>query len=130
MTPSENTRTWEDEKRMAGWKLVRVWLPPEAIKRLDALAALKGGRGKAIEELCYSSVQEKKGKDMKTIYDVAGQPVQFDEVAAAARVVEFLDDRFPARQGVHNRADIRRGIKAMERQARGVEVGALEREFC
>lgn len=51
MTPSENTRTWEDEKRMAGWKFVRVWLPPEAIKKLDALASLHGGRGKAIEEL-------------------------------------------------------------------------------
>lgn len=58
MTPSENTRTWEDEKRMAGWKLVRVWLPPEAIKKLDAIVEKindsedrRCGRGKAIEEL-------------------------------------------------------------------------------
>ncbi len=51
MNPTERTRAWEDEKCKEGWKFVRVWLPPEAIKRLDALAALKGGRGKAIEEL-------------------------------------------------------------------------------
>ena len=51
MTPSENTRNWEHEKRKFGWKLVQVWLPPESIKRLDALATIKGGRGKAIEEL-------------------------------------------------------------------------------
>lgn len=51
MTPSENTRAWEEEKREAGWKRVQVWLPPEAIKWLDALAKVKGGRGKAIEEL-------------------------------------------------------------------------------
>ena len=51
MTTSENTREWEQEKRRAGWKFVRVWLPPEAVKRLDALATVKGGRGKAIEEL-------------------------------------------------------------------------------
>ena len=51
MNPSERTRDWEEEKRKFGWKLVQVWLPPESIKRLDALAALKGGRGKAIEEL-------------------------------------------------------------------------------
>jgi hypothetical protein len=51
MNPSERTRTWEDEKRKEGWKFVRVWLPPEAAKKLDALATLKGGRGKAIEEL-------------------------------------------------------------------------------
>lgn len=51
MTPSENTRAWEQEKRDAGWELVRAWLPPEAIKKLDALASLHGGRGKAIEEL-------------------------------------------------------------------------------
>lgn len=50
MNPTERTRTWEEEKRRAGWKLVQIWLPPDAIKRLDALAALKGGRGKAIEE--------------------------------------------------------------------------------
>lgn len=51
MEPTERTRAWEDEKRKEGWQFVRVWLPPDAIKRLDALAALKGGRGKAIEEL-------------------------------------------------------------------------------
>lgn len=51
MTPSENTRAWEEEKREAGWNRVQVWLPPEAIKWLDALATIKGGRGKAIEEL-------------------------------------------------------------------------------
>lgn len=51
MNPTERTREWEDEKRKEGWKFVRVWLPPEAVKRLDALATVKGGRGKAIEEL-------------------------------------------------------------------------------
>ncbi len=51
MTPSENTRAWEQDKRKAGWKFVQVWLPPEAAKRLDALAKVEGGRGKAIEEL-------------------------------------------------------------------------------
>lgn len=51
MTPSENTRAWEQEKRRAGWKFVQVWLPPEAVKRLDALAKVEGGRGKAIEGL-------------------------------------------------------------------------------
>ena len=51
MNPTERTRTWEQEKREAGWKYVQVWLPPEAIKRLDALATVRGGRGKAIEEL-------------------------------------------------------------------------------
>ncbi len=50
-SPSENTRAWEEEKRKAGWKRVQVWLPPEAAKRLDALATVRGGRGKAIEEL-------------------------------------------------------------------------------
>ncbi len=51
MPPSERTRDWEEEKRKAGWKLIQVWLPPEAFKRLDALATVRGGRGKAIEEL-------------------------------------------------------------------------------
>lgn len=55
MTPSENTRNWEQEKRKAGWKFVQVWLSPDAIKRLDALATVKGGRGKAIEELLRNS---------------------------------------------------------------------------
>lgn len=49
--PTERTRNWEQEKRDAGWELVRVWLPPDALKKLDALATVRGGRGKAIEEL-------------------------------------------------------------------------------
>jgi len=51
MNPTERTRDWEQDKRKAGWKFVQVWLPPEAVKRLDALATVKGGRGKAIESL-------------------------------------------------------------------------------
>ncbi len=51
MEPEKRTRQWEQEKRESGWELVRAWLPPEAIKKLDALASLHGGRGKAIEEL-------------------------------------------------------------------------------
>lgn len=58
MTPSENTRNWEKEKRRAGWKFVQVWLPPEAAKKLDAIVEkLKDsedgryGLGKAIEGL-------------------------------------------------------------------------------
>lgn len=49
--PTERTRNWEQEKREAGWELVRAWLPPESLKKLDALAEEVGGRGKAIEEL-------------------------------------------------------------------------------
>ena len=45
------TRRQEAKRKAEGWRKVTVWLPPEAVKRLDALAKVKGGRGKAIEEL-------------------------------------------------------------------------------
>ncbi|MBK8184664.1 MAG: hypothetical protein IPK63_18045 [Candidatus Competibacteraceae bacterium] len=58
MEPAKRTRQWEQEKRESGWELVRAWLPPEAIKKLDAIVEKindsedrRCGRGKAIEEL-------------------------------------------------------------------------------
>jgi hypothetical protein len=45
------------------------------------------------------------------------------------QVVQFLNRRFPGSQGKHSEKEIRRGIKALEREARDLEIGALEREF-
>ena len=66
-------------------------------------------------------------KTMKTLKDVAGQTIYLDEMAAASQATEFLNRRFPAGWG---KAEMRRAVKALERQARDVEIGALAREFA
>lgn len=66
---------------------------------------------------------------MKTLIDVTGQKIEFDEQVAAEKARRFLDRKFPAAKK-HSASRLKRAIKALEREARGVEIGALEREFA
>ena len=43
------TRRQEAKRKAAGWRKVTVWLPPDAVARLDRLAEWHGGIGAAIE---------------------------------------------------------------------------------
>jgi len=43
------TRRQERERKAAGWRRISVWLPPDAVDRLDWLSAECGGIGAAIE---------------------------------------------------------------------------------
>lgn len=45
------TRRQEKKRKAYGWRRISVWLPPDALKKLDALAAECGGIGAAIERL-------------------------------------------------------------------------------
>lgn len=62
----------------------------------------------------------------KTLTDMAGRPIQFDLDAAREKAVDFLTRRFP---GGFTEKGIQRAMKALEREARDVEIGALDREF-
>lgn len=43
------TRRQEAKRKADGWRKVTVWLPPDAVARLDRLAEWHGGIGAAIE---------------------------------------------------------------------------------
>lgn len=43
------TRRQEAKRKAEGWRKVTVWLPPDAVARLDRLAEWHGGIGAAIE---------------------------------------------------------------------------------
>lgn len=43
------TRQQEKTRKDAGWRRVSVWLPPDALARLDRLSKQHRGMGKAIE---------------------------------------------------------------------------------
>ena len=43
------TRRQEAKRKEEGWRKVTVWLPPDAVARLDRLAEWRGGIGAAIE---------------------------------------------------------------------------------
>lgn len=43
------TRRQEAKRKEEGWRKVTVWLPPDAVARLDRLAEWHGGIGAAIE---------------------------------------------------------------------------------
>ena len=43
------TRRQEAKRKEEGWRKVTVWLPPDAVTRLDRLAEWHGGIGAAIE---------------------------------------------------------------------------------
>ena len=43
------TRRQEAKRKEEGWRKVTVWLPPDAVARLDTLAIRHNGMGAAIE---------------------------------------------------------------------------------
>lgn len=43
------TRRQEAKRKAAGWRKVTVWLPPDAVARLDTLTKKHNGMGAAIE---------------------------------------------------------------------------------
>lgn len=43
------TRRQEEKRKADGWRRISIWLPPDAVERLDRMAQRYGGMGAAIE---------------------------------------------------------------------------------